>query len=79
MVVRILPVILPWWCTFVEWGAHRNLRVVVVVVQKSEGLVEKVVIGLVGHESAGVEEACRVDVQARAVGLESATDSVENE
>ena len=50
-----------------------------VVAQRSEGWVEKVVIGLVGHESAGAEEACRVDVQARAVGLESATDSVENE
>ena len=50
-----------------------------VVAQKSEGLVEKVVIGLVEQESAGAEEACRVDFQARAVGLESATDSVENE
>ena len=50
-----------------------------VVAQRTEGWVEKVVIGLVGLESAGAEEACRVDVQAKAVGLESATDSVENE
>ena len=50
-----------------------------VVAQRTGGWVEKVVIGLVGLEAADAEEACRVDVQAKVAGLESATDSVGNE